>query len=788
MRLRSNLLGSKERNPLRLFIAEKPSVAKAIAAELGVTRQGQGLIQCGSTTLTWCFGHMLELAEPDLYTPDSVPRTSKGRKVWREQELPILPVSWKLLPKPDAKAQLKVIGSLVKRATEIVNAGDPDREGQLLVDEVLEHFQALIQGVPVRRFWVSAQDKVSIQRGLARLQDNRAFLGMAQAARARQRADWLVGMNLSRAYTLKAKRGGSRVLLTVGRVQTPTLALVVARDREIEAFKPTAYHVIAGEFEHPQGRFQAIWQPKEDQSGVDEEGRLLDRQLAEAIVAKVAGQRGEVGTYRQERKRELPPLAFSLSDLTVLASRRFGYRAEDVLRACQSLYETHKLISYPRTDCPYLPQSQHRDAPQVLSALAKVNPDMGASIAKADPRLKSRVWNDRKVTAHHGIVPTMHVGRLGALKESERRIYDLVVRQYLAQFYPPHEYLSTRVEVVVESERFVATGKVVTRLGFREVLRAADDRNQARAGGGASTGQVHRLDRSDRTAGERGQVPPVQQLPVMQKGDGVKCLRATRRDEMTRPPAHFTEGTLIRAMEQVYKWVKDTEHRKLLREGDGIGTSATRAKILAELRRREFLVAQGKFIVSTGLGRNLVDALPEPVKDPALTALYERKLQEIEVGEGELQQFVQVQADFVRTRVEDAGRGALQVHYEGPAKSGAARKGAAARTGRTGVASRTGAAARLGHTGAANTAVESSPGTAVCHVCGTALRRRPAKSGKGFWWGCTAFPKCKQTYADEQGVPGRPYSKRTGTATSSRGGAGASVRRRRTRARTSKTS
>ena len=327
---------------MRLFIAEKPSVAKAIASELGQTGKGDGWIQCGSDKITWCFGHMLELAEPDEYTPDDVPRNDKGKKIWRVEELPIVPSEWILQPKDDAKAQLNTIGRVHKEATVIVNAGDPDREGQLLVDEVLEHFGC---HKPVQRFWVSAQDSVSVRRGLDALKDNATYRGWADAAKGRSRADWLIGMNLSRAYTLRAQRGGSRSLLTIGRVQTPTLNLVVMRDREIEAFKPIPYHKIAAEIRHAGGAFIAAWNPREDQAGLDAEGRLTDTAIANSLVEKVTGQAGSIVGYEQTAKKSAHPLAFALSDITLLASNKFGYSAEEVLIVCQSLYEKHKLTS-----------------------------------------------------------------------------------------------------------------------------------------------------------------------------------------------------------------------------------------------------------------------------------------------------------------------------------------------------------------------------------------------------------------------------------------------------------
>lgn len=678
---------------MRLFIAEKPSVAKAIAAELGTTGKGDGFIECGSDKVTWCFGHMLEQADPDEYTPDDVPRGQSGRKVWRVDELPIIPDTWILKPKDDAKKQLNIIGKLLKESSEVVNAGDPDREGCLLVDEVLEHFR---YSKPVRRFWVSAQDSVSVRRGLDALKNNADYRGWSDAARGRQRADWLIGMNLSRAYTLRAQRGGSRALLTVGRVQTPTLALVVGRDKDIEGFKPVPYHTIRAEIQHAGGSFMAGWKAKEDQAGLDPEGRLVDTAIANAIVEKVTGKAGELAEYKQEAKKQNQPLAFALSDITALASSRFGYSAEDVLNACQSLYETHKLTSYPRTDCAYLPESQHADAPRVLEAVRQVNPELAAIIDGGDPRIKSPTWNDKKITAHHGIIPTMHKGSTAGLNDKERNIYGLIVRAYIAQFYPVHEYMHTTVAANIEGETFVASGKVVTKNGWRDVYETADEDDEKDAEEGGN-----------------------QRLPAMKRNDSVTCVQATRKDAKTKPPARFTEGTLIRAMENIHKYVTDPEHKKLLRDGDGIGTSATRASIISELKRREFLEVKGKHIVSTTLGRSMIAALPEVVKSPVLTALYERMLKSIEQGSAELGAFIAKQEAFIRDQVAKANDGAVSI---------AGGK-------------------------------EATPVSSLhkCMACGAGLSRRPSKKKGHFWWGCSNYPTCKQTYPD---IKGRPdYSK-----------------------------
>ncbi|MCL2011909.1 MAG: DNA topoisomerase 3 [Cystobacterineae bacterium] len=666
---------------MRLFIAEKPSVAKAIAGELGISGKGDGYIQCGNTLLTWCFGHMLVLAEPDEYTPDDLPRGKSGKKFWRVEELPIIPKTWLLKPKAEAQKQLAVIGKLLKKAEVIVNAGDPDREGQLLVDEVLEHFQ---NSKPVRRFWVSAQDAVSIKRGLEALKDNAAFHGWAEAARGRQQADWLMGMNLSRAFTLRAQRGGSRTLLTVGRVQTPTLALVVARDRDIEAFKPVPFHTIKAVVQHAHGSFSAAWKAKEEQVGLDSEGRLVDTALADALVAAVKNQAGHIVAYKQEAKKQNQPLAFALSDITALASSKLGYSAEDTLKACQALYETHKLTSYPRTDCAYLPNSQHADAPHILEAIKHVNPELAELVDGADPRIQSKTWDDSKVSAHHGIVPTMHKANKANLNERERNIYEFIVRAYVAQFYPLHEYMQTTVGLEIAGENFAASGKRVMRNGWREVYTVLEEE----------------------TANN-----PTQALPPIRQGDAITCTEAIRRDAKTKPPPRFTEGTLIRAMENIHKFVNDAEHKKMLREGDGIGTAATRATIISELKRRGFLSLKGKQLISTTLGRSAVDALPDLVKSPVLTALNERMLKGIEQGTANFAEFVSKQEAFIREQVALANDGAVSERA-------------------------------------------SVSALYKCTACASGLVRRASKNKKGHhWWGCSHFPACKQSYFDLKGQP-----------------------------------
>lgn len=605
---------------MRLFIAEKPSVAKAIVAELGCVTRGDGFITCkDGSVVTWCFGHLLEQAEPDAYLPDDVPRTKKGSKVWRFEDLPIYPKNWKLLPKNDkgVKKQLATIGKLLKKASLVVHAGDPDREGQLLVDEVLEHFRYTGR---VQRFWVSAQDSASIRKGLTNLRDNETFDGMRLAALGRSRADWLLGMNLSRAYTLARQAQGKKELIAVGRVQTSTLALVAKRDVAIRDFKPVPYFVIKARLGGGKP-FTAVWEPEESQAGIDEQKRLVDRCIAAALQQrlKAVGQATVVRCSRTPKKIAQPK-AFSLADIQLGASNQFGFSAEKTLNLCQSLYETHKATSYPRTDCSFLPESQYADAKNVLAAIAKTMPPLAGLVAKCDCSIQSPTWNDKKITAHHGIIPTQQAADGSKFSDDERKIYRLIAERYLSNFLPAHEYLACSIELRIATERFSAKGRLVTKPGWKVVTSAADE------------------DKAD----DEGQA-----LPELKSGLQLPVSGNDCEEERTKPPAAFTEGTLIRAMENIHQAVNDPQSKKFLKEGDGIGTPATRAAIIAELKRKKYLEVKGKKIVATELGLHLLQVVPDVMKNPVLTALFERILREVEAGNVPLDVFIEKQKQLV---------------------------------------------------------------------------------------------------------------------------------------------
>ncbi len=620
---------------MRLFIAEKPSVAKAIAAELGVVNATGSCINCSNGDIvTWCFGHLLEQAEPDVYLPDSVPKTKKGTKVWRMVDLPIFPKEWITLPKADkgVKKQLSVIGKLIKSSDSLVNAGDPDREGQLLVDEVIEHFKSK---KPVKRFWVSAVDPASIRKGLQNLRDNRQYAGMRDAARGRSRADWLLGMNLSRAYTLANKPAtGKGELIAVGRVQTPTLTMVARRDYAIAHFKPQPYLALSATLEAQGTRFTARWRPSAGQRGMDEEGKLLiDLDIGRELVNRLSGETtATVVSCETKHKKAFQPKAYSLADIQIEASRLFGYTAEETLNTCQSLYETHKVTSYPRTDCGYLPESQHGDAKRVLDAISRTCPSAAKAASMADPTIKSATFNDKKITAHHGIVPVANAARWDKLNDKEQNLYRLIAKRYIAQFFPVHEYDATEIVLTLGDETFAASGKVVTRKGWKMLYS------------GTEKGP--------------GSAEETQALPLLVQGDSTRVESVSGKEAQTKPPACFTEGTLIAAMENIWRSFDDEKLQAQLKEVGGIGTPATRAAIISELKRKEYLVTDGKALHCSDHGRELLKKVSARVRSAQLTAQFEEKLKLVEKGELNVEGFTKEYEEFILEELQKVSKAA----------------------------------------------------------------------------------------------------------------------------------
>lgn len=593
---------------MRLFIAEKPSLARAIADVLPKPhRRGDGYISCGSgDTVTWCIGHLLEQAEPDAYD------TRYAR--WNLADLPIVPEKWQLKPKPSVAKQLNVIKRLLGEAEQVIHAGDPDREGQLLVDEVLDYLElAPEKRQNVQRCLINDLNPQAVERAVSRLRDNREFIPLCVSALARSRADWLYGINMTRAYTILGRNAGYNGVLSVGRVQTPVLGLVVRRDEEIENFVSKDFYEVKAHIVTPaEERFTAMWVPSEScEPHQDEEGRLLNKALAEHVIKRIEGHPAIVTGYNDKRESETAPLPFSLSTLQIEASKRFNLSAQQVLDLCQRLYETHKLITYPRSDSRYLPEEHFAGRHAVMNAIASHVPEL-QQVAAVDPDKRNRCWDDKKVDAHHAIIPTARAGNIN-LSDDERKIYTLVARQYLMQFCPDAMYRKCVIDLDIANGKFVAKARFLAEAGWRALLGAKE--------------------RDDEDEGSP--------LPVVAKGDELLCEKGELMERQTQPPRPFTDATLLSAMTGIARFVQDKELKKILRATDGLGTEATRAGIIELLFRRTFLYKKGRYIHSSEAGRALIHCLPEIAARPDMTADWEATLTQISEKTRRYQDFMQ---------------------------------------------------------------------------------------------------------------------------------------------------
>ncbi len=593
---------------MRLFIAEKPSLGRAIADVLPKPhRKGDGYIECGNgQVVTWCIGHLLEQAQPDVY--DS--RYAR----WNLADLPIVPEKWRLQPRPSVTKQINVIKRLLSEATEVVHAGDPDREGQLLVDEVLDYLELSPQKrQQVQRCLINDLNPQAVERAISRLRANSEFIPLCVSALARARADWLYGINMTRAYTLLGRNAGYQGVLSVGRVQTPVLGLVVRRDEEIENFVAKDFFEVKAHIVTPAGeRFTALWLPSEAcEPYQDEEGRLLHRPLAEHVVARISGQPANVTAYNDKRESEPAPLPFSLSALQIEAAKRYGLSAQNVLDICQKLYETHKLITYPRSDCRYLPEEHYAGRHAVMNAIGAHAPDLlPQPVVNAD--LRNRCWDDKKVDAHHAIIPTARSSKVN-LSEGEANVYTLIARQYLMQFCPDALFRKCQIDLDIANGKFIAKARFLAEAGWRTLLGAKE-----------------RDEENDGTP-----------LPVVAKGDELLCEKGEVVERQTQPPRHFTDATLLSAMTGIARFVQDKELKKILRATDGLGTEATRAGIIELLFKRGFLNKKGRYILSTDAGRALIHSLPEMAARPDMTAHWESVLTQISEKQCRYQDFMQ---------------------------------------------------------------------------------------------------------------------------------------------------
>lgn len=609
-----------------LYIAEKPSLGRAIAAVLAKPQHKEaGCIRLANgDVVSWCIGHLLQQAEPEDYHPDY--------KRWQMAPLPIVPDKWLLKVRKSAEQQLNVLKRLLRQADQIVHAGDPDREGQLLVDEVLAYCGvSAAKLADTQRLLINDLNPPAVSRALKQLQPNKHFAALSTSALARSRADWLYGLNMTRAYTLQGQKAGYQGVLSVGRVQTPVLGLVVRRDNDIAGFCSATYYQVQAELAtEDQQTFHALWQPSAACARwQDDEGRVLSKALAEKVQQKISGQPASVTRVQQQDAKQAPPLPYNLSALQIDAARRYGLSAQQVLDSCQQLYERHKLITYPRSDCRYLPPEQRKLSAKVCAAISDNDSSLANSVSQADMTLVSKAWNEAKVLAHHAIIPTEKQLPLAKLSLTEQRLYQLIARQYLAQFYPAYCYQDSSVELNIAGGVFMAKARTEQSAGWKQLFRTQTDDTALPDAACAASANV-----DDNAAALNNR------LPALVVGQQLTCTAATVLAKQTRPPAAFTDASLLAAMTGISRFVKDDQTRKILRDTDGLGTEATRAGIIELLFKRGYLVRQGKQIHATATGKALIAALPEQAVLPDMTARWEAALTAICQREQSYQAFM----------------------------------------------------------------------------------------------------------------------------------------------------
>ena len=578
-----------------LFIAEKPDVAKAIAKAIGTNFSTKdGYMTDGKDTITWCFGHMMMFKDPEDY--------DEKYKFWKLEDLPFVFLPYQRKNNPKTSKQLKVIKDLVKQADTIVNAGDPDDEGQLLVDEILREVN---NKKPVKRILINDNNTKVVQKSLANLEDNSKYEYMGYRAEARAVADQLFGYNLTRSYTIHHRaKTGEKATISIGRVQSAILGLVVRRDREHANHKKAFYYNVFGDFVIDSTVFSAKFIPTEKQS-TDDKNRLIDEKQANEIAQFCKDKQATIVSAETTEKTTPPPLPYNLIKLQQDCSKKFGLNPSKTLEITQSLREKHQLITYNRSDCQYLSDEQHLDAASVLQCISANLTNLTNAVQSSDAKMKGRVFDSSKVSAHHAIIPSENVVDFSKLTKDEKNVYELIAVSYIAQFYPDYRYLQTKVIVDVDGYQFAITSNIPTVQGWKVLFSGELDENQDE--------EVSTLD-----------------LRQLGQGDLGICSDAIVKKEATKPLPLYTMATLLADLTRVAKYIKDPQLAKTLRERDkdkegengGIGTPATRNSIIDTLFQRGFMVEDKKKIISTDIGQKLYDQLSDRIRFPDLTAIW----------------------------------------------------------------------------------------------------------------------------------------------------------------------
>lgn len=592
-----------------LVLAEKPSVGRDLARVLNCNKKGNGYLEGDKYVVTWALGHLVTLADPEVY--------DDKYKSWRIEDLPMVPKELKLIVIKQTGKQFNSVKQQMTRKDvgEIVIATDAGREGELVARWILE--KAHVKK-PIKRLWISSVTDKAIKEGFKNLKEGKNYENLYASAVARAEADWLVGMNATRALTCKYN-----AQLSCGRVQTPTLAMIAKREEEIRNFKPKPFYGITA----TANGLKLIWQDSQTK-----DIKTFDKDKADKISIAVQKKDAEVIDVDKAYKKSYSPQLYDLTELQRDANRIFNYSAKETLSIMQKLYETHKLLTYPRTDSRYLSSDILETLKDRIKACG-----VGAYAALASNILKNPIKgsksfvDDTKVSDHHAIIPTEQPAYIGILSDKERKIYDLVVKRFFAVLYPPFEYEQTTIKAKIEQETFIAKGKIVISQGWKGVyqknLLEEDEENET-------------LD---------------QLLPNVNKGEVLKISSISQTKGETKPPAPFNEGTLLSAMENPAKYMEN-ERKELIKtigETGGIGTVATRADIIEKLFNTFLIEKRGKDIFITSKGRQLLDLVPEDLKSPALTAEWEQKLGSISKGSLNKNKFIQEMRDYAKTIVHE---------------------------------------------------------------------------------------------------------------------------------------
>ncbi|EAJ4739821.1 DNA topoisomerase III, partial [Campylobacter jejuni] len=666
---------------MRLFIAEKPELGKAIAEGLdGNYKSGEGYIQKGDNIVTWAFGHILELAKPEEY--------DEKYKLWKLEDLPLPIKEFKYLPKKESKKQLKIICDLIHsdKITSIVNCGDADDEGQILVDEIIQYSKT---SKPVFRVLINDLTPKAVKEEIAKIKPNADFKGMSERGFARSQADWIVGINLTRAYTIMARKNGYEGILSVGRVQTPILALIVNRDKEFENFKSINYYSLLGDFNINNNTIKAR---------LKTEDKILDENLAKEIKESCENQNAKIN-LKIENKKEYPPLPYNLLVLQAECAKLFGFSPDKTLEITQNLREKHKAITYNRSDCQYLPETMFEQAPNILNIIKEnlnSNDEIQALIASSDLTIKSKAFNDANISAHYGIIPTQN--KISSqLTQDELVVYNLIAKRFIIQFFHPREYQTTTINLEVNQRIFTATQNKTTKSGFRSLWQNVDSEEE-----------------------QENNENDINDLSILKNGDIAKCSLIQIEKKQTKPRPYYTMTTLLKDLNSVAKYVSDERIKKLLMEKDkdkkgesgGIGTPATRSNHIKTLIEREYIeVSKDKkqIIKSTKKGRDLIKLSPKSLITPDMTALWFEQQKMIEISELRREQFLEEITKEVISEIQRIDKNQEFKILDN----------------------------------------ENKP-KIQCPQCNKGfLQRIKSKNGNSWWWGCSEFKQgCKAMYYD----------------------------------------